>query len=303
MTYNFENTDEIDDIDTTDSIIENYFFIDYENVNKDGLNGIGHLTENDCVRVYYSDNAQTLSWGLHRRINSCNAKFEYAKIETYGIENAIDMHILMDIKQAYNSNKNTNFYIISYDHDFDKAIEDYCRKGIKVNKLGQICESYNPLSVKSTKIIENKKKEISPDKTKEQMIRSIFGRSFKVSPYRENKEQIINILLSSTDKQSLNNSLTRIIPSNAIPMIREEFKEIISILPSGTGNKVLTDDNLNNTIQKLLSKANFDKNIPNHVASLVCKHKGDKNTVYKALVMKYGEGKGLNIYNHIKKYI
>ena len=30
-------------------------------------------------------------------------------------------------------------------------------------------------------------------------------------------------------------------------MIREEFKEIISILPSGTGNKVLTDDNLNNT--------------------------------------------------------
>ncbi len=33
------------------------FFVDYENVNRVGLNGILKLSETDCVRIYYSKNA------------------------------------------------------------------------------------------------------------------------------------------------------------------------------------------------------------------------------------------------------
>lgn len=49
-------------------IYKRYFFVDYENVNRDGMNGIVKLSDKDCVRVYYSDAAETLTFGLHRRI-------------------------------------------------------------------------------------------------------------------------------------------------------------------------------------------------------------------------------------------
>ncbi len=295
--------DDFGETDILDNAIENYFFVDYENVNRDGLNGIGHLTENDCVKIYYSENAQTLSFGLHRRINACMARFQYAKIETYGIENAIDMHILMEIKQAYILNKNTSFFIVSKDGDFDKAIVDYNRKGIKTKKISQICESYNPGYVKtvdSTVVKTEVNKNI--DK-REQILRSMFGRHFKESPYKENKEVIIKILLASIDKQSLNNALTKIIPSDYIPNILNQFSNVFSPLPNSLIIDKKTEDNINTTIQSVLSKANFGVDIVNYTASLVCKNKENKNQIYKALVMKYGQNKGLNIYNHIKKLL
>ncbi|MDD6085909.1 MAG: hypothetical protein PUB76_08065 [Oscillospiraceae bacterium] len=49
---NFENENEFFDTEIPENIIEKYFFIDYENVNKDGLNGISHLDKSDCVRIY-----------------------------------------------------------------------------------------------------------------------------------------------------------------------------------------------------------------------------------------------------------
>lgn len=239
---------------------------------------------------------------MHRIINCCEAKFEYVKIETYGIENAIDIHILIDIKQAYSLNKETNFFIISNDYDFDKAIEDYCKKGIKVKRLGQVCEIYKTNVSKDAKNIEINEKESANITAKEQFIRSIFGRYFKVSPYKENKEKIIDILLNSTDIQSLNNALTKIIPSSAIHEIRKQYKDIISLLPSGSNNKNVTD-NSQNSVQEILIRAGFDKNISDYVISIICKYKGNKNQIYKSLVLKYEQNKDLNIYNYIKRYI
>ena len=43
-------------------IYKRYFFVDYENVNRDGMNGIVKLSDKDCVRVYYSDAAETLTF-------------------------------------------------------------------------------------------------------------------------------------------------------------------------------------------------------------------------------------------------
>ena len=230
--------------------IKQFFFVDYENVNKGGLNGICNLSENDCVKIYYSDNAQTLSWGLHRRINASSAKFIYAKIDTYGIENAIDIHIILDVKQAYLSHKDTAFYIISNDRDFDKAIEDYCKKGINVKRISQVCDSYHtnasqtankpaakPKAAK-TVVVKAVKPVVSkaaagkePDK-REQAIRSVFGMYFNESPYKEHKEQIIRLLLNARDRQSLNNELTKVIPSSSIPKLRTQLKDVFSALPS-----------------------------------------------------------------------
>ena len=52
----------------------------------------------------------------------------------------------------------------------------------------------------------------------------------------------------------------------------------------------------------LLNEKNND--IVNYVASLVCKHHDEKNAkqlIYRAIISKYGQAQGLNIYNHINR--
>ncbi len=44
------------------------YLIDYENVNMDGLNGIQDLSEADEVYIFYSDNANKLTFSLHQQI-------------------------------------------------------------------------------------------------------------------------------------------------------------------------------------------------------------------------------------------
>lgn len=60
----------------------NYFLIDYENVNVSGFDGLANLTENDAVILFYSENASTLTFGLHRRLNESKANLQFHKVES-----------------------------------------------------------------------------------------------------------------------------------------------------------------------------------------------------------------------------
>ena len=44
---------------------KNYYLVDYENVHKAGLNGIEELKSTDTVIIFYSANADSLSFELH----------------------------------------------------------------------------------------------------------------------------------------------------------------------------------------------------------------------------------------------
>ena len=93
-----------------------YFFVDYENVNKEGLNGIEELKKKDCVRIYYSDSAKAITFDLHLKINDSKARFKYYKIEM-PIKNAIDCQILFDLKDLTMENKSAQYFIVSNDTD------------------------------------------------------------------------------------------------------------------------------------------------------------------------------------------
>lgn len=74
--------------------------------------------------------------------------------------------------------------------------------------------------------------------------------------------------------------------------------------PTSCGKSSSRKTQLNNEIQQKLSKASLGNEIVSYVASLVCKHykeKTAKQTIYRAIIAKYGQKQGLNIYNHIKK--
>ncbi len=229
--------DKYDDFDIYEEEIEyaRYFFVDYENVNRDGLNGITKLSEKDCVRIYYSDAAETLTFGLHRRINSSRAYFDYIKVQM-PIKNAVDCRILFDVQDIAKENRNAEFYIVSKDTDFDKAIEEFNVHNLKVKKVLQVCKCDKPVKkeqAKKTKSKSTTKKTSTQNENenREAQIRSFLGQHFKENEYIEHKEDIIQTVLNGKTRQQINTKLMKFYPSETVGKIYKKLQPLIKGLP------------------------------------------------------------------------
>lgn len=100
------------------------YLVDYENVNQKGINGINQLklTENDSVIIYYSNNANSLTFELHKELMRSSAKIEYRKITNEG-KNALDFILVCDLGGFVALKPEENYYIVSKDNDYDNVIK------------------------------------------------------------------------------------------------------------------------------------------------------------------------------------
>ena len=191
---------------------KSYFLVDYENVNRDGLNGVEHLSERDEVVIYYSEAAETLSFGLHKRINESKAHFDYRKVQM-PIKNAVDCRILFDLEKLLAVDKKAEYVIVSKDSDFDSAIEMFSSNNYHVKKMSKI-----------GKRTETIKKAPSKTNQREAQIRSFFGQHFRDKKYKKHKDEIIQAVLKAKSKQQVNNNLMKIY--NAGNIVREIYKKL-----------------------------------------------------------------------------
>lgn len=110
----------------------NYFLIDYENVNVAGFDGVSNLTESDYVIVFYSENADTLTFGLHRRINESKANFQFQKVVVKE-KNALDFQLctylgfLISDTMTYDEGEKNFYYIVSNDKGYS-VLPEYMKK-------------------------------------------------------------------------------------------------------------------------------------------------------------------------------
>lgn len=208
-------------------------------MNKDGLNGITRLTKEDCVRIYYSQSAETLTFGLHKRINASNAHFEYIKVQM-PIKNAVDCQILFDIRDMIKQNRNAQYFIVSKDTDFDMAIEEFNERNLSIKKIEEIAKRNEPDKKTQNKKAETKQQPAQPKKQQSQnsnkvkreaQIRSFFGQHFKTKLYTEHKEEIVQSILKGKTKQSVNNNLMKIYPSETVSLIYKTIYPLIRNLP------------------------------------------------------------------------
>lgn len=104
-----------------------FFLIDYENVNAPGLNGLKNLTEEDVVVIFYSDKADTMTFGLHRRLNESRAEIRYQKVAV-GTRNALDFQLCSYLGYviAQNAGQEVNYYVISCDREYE-VLSNYWR--------------------------------------------------------------------------------------------------------------------------------------------------------------------------------
>lgn len=211
---------------------ERYFFVDYENVNRDGLNGVSNLTVKDCVKIYYSEAANTLTFGLHRRINASKANFEYIKVQM-PIKNAVDCQILFDLRDICKVNRTAEFFIVSKDSDFDEAIQAFNARKIVVKKLGEICKRS---SVDEKKSVPNN---VRPDavannngqSARQKSVRDFVRKKLIKEEYQKHLDDIVNIILTSKTRNDINNRLSRIYKTQVVGEIYKIIKVIIKDLP------------------------------------------------------------------------
>lgn len=93
-----------------------YYLVDYENVKADGMYGVDELGKKDYVCIFYSENASTLTFGLHESLNRSKAKIVLQKVEV-GVKNALDFQLstYLGYLISENEGKNETYYIVSED--------------------------------------------------------------------------------------------------------------------------------------------------------------------------------------------
>lgn len=94
------------------------YLIDYENVNKDGLNGVSKLTEKDRVIIFYSERADRMTFGLHRRLNETKAQIEYKKVDVGG-HNALDFQLATYLGFLIANDSSEEYCVVSNDRGFE----------------------------------------------------------------------------------------------------------------------------------------------------------------------------------------
>lgn len=221
------------------------FYIDYENVKDSGLNGITKLTSSDTVKIFYSEDAQRMSFGTHRRIVESKAEFTYRKIgpDLKKVKNALDVLILQDLETAMKTDKCSDYYIVSKDQDFDGFIEEKQKKKYNIYRITEVCratsvketnkpvQNSNSVSVNKAKdnLANQKNAEPEKRKKKEQAIRSYIGKYLK--EYSEWKEDIVKAYMESSSRQEFNNRLQQVFENDAVKEIFDGLKNLIKDMP------------------------------------------------------------------------
>ncbi|GEM_PF-1133328 len=114
------------------------FLIDYENVNSAGLHGIGQVDRQDRVILFYSHEANTLSFELMDEMLSANILPERICLERTG-KNALDFQLVTFLGYLVAKEKADEYFIISKDSGYQAAIS-FCREylGVKVQLKSSI---------------------------------------------------------------------------------------------------------------------------------------------------------------------
>ena len=223
--------------------IDNYYFIDSENVPEYGMNGIEKLGKNDRVRIYYRANAPYLNIELHRKIYESPAGFEYERVEL-DIKNAIDVKIVEFVNDHIRTGSAKRYFIVSHDNDYDKQIAWFCSNGASVARIASVAETPAGNAANTQKNKNGEARKVSPkekkgeeapkvsakEKKREDKVRTFFGQQLKDKKYKEKKEEIISAIITSKDRAELNNTLQKLYESKDVKLMMKTLKPLTNEL-------------------------------------------------------------------------
>ncbi|MDE6102800.1 MAG: hypothetical protein K2F73_07500, partial [Ruminococcus sp.] len=121
-----------------------YYLIDYENVHQAGFEGIEKLTSNDCLIVFYTTNAETLTFSLYEKLVSCKAVVQLCKVKCGG-KNALDFQLSTFLGYILGKNPDSDCHIISNDKGYEYIRNFWKERNIKIKISSDIAGTVQKL--------------------------------------------------------------------------------------------------------------------------------------------------------------
>ena len=181
------------------------FFVDYENVDTNGLDGLSRLTSQDTIYIYYSEAHSRMSFGLHRRICESSSEFLYRKIKDSS-KNALDNELKREAENVI-KDKKADYYIISNDKGYRNLIKKKVLEGYKVDLFPTISET-------------NKDKKNALKKT-------ITDRLVRNNNLKDSDiDRIASMIMNAADKSELNRSLQQMFNNEDVKYIFSRLRDI-----------------------------------------------------------------------------
>ena len=186
------------------------YLIDYENTKN--LSGVKNLSDSDKVIIFYSKNADSLSFETHLELNNAKAEIIYKKADVGG-KNALDFQLctyLGFLIREYIA-ENENFYIVSKDKIFSYLLE-FWKKEMSIE-----IELIPSLSADNAD---------SPEKIKQSGEEDLINKLKRKLPKSDDSEisAICDIINESADISILNIRLTKLLKDG------KKVHDIISVI-------------------------------------------------------------------------
>ena len=134
-----------------------YYLIDFENVKSRGMEGVELLTEEDTVCIFYSDNADSMTFDLHRKLNETKANIIYHKVAV-GTKNALDFQLATYlgylICEQQREGIHPNYFIVTKDNGFTSLMVYWKAQGVPVRIIRNLLWGKNPVAEQNLLIEE-----------------------------------------------------------------------------------------------------------------------------------------------------
>lgn len=288
--------------------METYYLIDYENVYSDGLSGCENLSSKDHIVIFFTKNAKRIDMSEIANLGDVGLEM----IEVSAGKQSADMHIAswLGYLVGINQDKNYRIAIVSKDTDYDKIIEFWGKRKVKISRVKQI----KAFKHKSNAITQGKRTvKVSDKKSRlnQEIMQSVRNAGYVASVANAVAQIVTGFYGEERIMVKVHNALRE--KYTDYLDIYEVIKPVVDKCDKDvTGRKKVVSISskdrtaMNTEIMRLLSRAGYANDIITHVASVVVKNLGVQNgkqKIYRTVVSKFGQKKGLEIYNRIRNHL
>ena len=195
----------------------NYYLVDYENVKSHGLDGIVKMTPDDVVSIFYSENADSMSFSLHQKLNETRAHVIYEKVEV-GTKNALDFQLVTELGYLIRDmqDQDVSFFIVSKDKGYGNTVTYWKKRGVRIAQVVDVS------GLDEEKIENDLRMRVDP------LVEPLVHDPAVVS-------KIVKMILQYKTKQGINNALMKEFPSNNNKRAREIYTAIKPLLSDKKG--------------------------------------------------------------------
>lgn len=192
------------------------YLVDYENVGVAGLNGLSKLDSNAKLVIFYSEHADKLTFGLHKKLCESDACIEYMRVDVSSGKNALDFQLACYAGICLEKLQNSYIFIVSKDKGYDclkKIANKYHSKLKRVDDLTNYSKLFlNP----TTKLIEpiTDKSETSYDKLSKVIFEYISKLDLGEFEAKELSASIAEIYNTYKTKVAINSHIQKLVKNN-----------------------------------------------------------------------------------------